>query len=295
VTTVEFCRINRRTRVPTLQMNPFAADMAALAEQGMDLLEATVRRSLFIAADLTITSDGNYMTGTLGFAEEEILRTFDRTAHSWLKADVANVEGATLQTVVPFAVDLREKRRWAAFATTGRIRATLFRQAFEATLNAAVIRLGLMPTGWEVDPVMSVGALADWLAEHEEVFKIVRRVKLTNPSKEVDEVRRKLLRLGGSVWNDSITAPRNEVLETDNEEFRNHVKDIETGDSVVELRARAGQGEARFKSIDHREFTTVASYGQNLDIGMDRVLSVLVDFSEARGDVEHDEDDPSEG
>ena len=78
--TVEFCRINRRVNEPTLTLRPFADDMQLLADQAQSLLRARVRDTEYIAADLTVTSDGNFLTGLLGFAEDETLRKFEDEA-----------------------------------------------------------------------------------------------------------------------------------------------------------------------------------------------------------------------
>jgi hypothetical protein len=65
MTTVEFCRINRRTLDNSLDMRPFAQDMRILATQARDQLRAVVRKELYIAADLSITSDEHFLVGTL--------------------------------------------------------------------------------------------------------------------------------------------------------------------------------------------------------------------------------------
>jgi len=288
--TAEFCRINRRTKQPNLEIRPFRADLQALASQGRLELRAQVRRVEFIAADLMITSDDNFLTGLLGFAEEETLRQFEADAHSWLKGETTDLHGATRQTVVPFAVDLRADRRWTAHATTTRIKSTFFRQAFGAVLNHAVAALGMLPVDWEVDAVMSITDLADWISEHPEVIRIDRVVKLTNPLKDVDEARRKMRALGGESYRDVITAGRGERLDVDNETFRDHIAPIENGDAVVEVLARIGDaGTQRFRSTTHRERTTIPAYGQDLQAGIERVLGVLAEFSDQRGDVVHDD------
>ncbi len=289
VPTAEFARINRRTKQPNLEIRPFREDMVALASQGRLELRAQVRRLEFIAGDLTTTPDGNFLTGLLGFAEEETLRQFEADAHSWLKGETADLQGATRQTVVPFAVDLREHRRWTAHATTARIRSTFFRQAFAAVLNHAVASLRMLPVDWEVDPVMSTTALADWITEHPEVIRIERIVKLTNPLKDVDDARRKMRALGGDTYRDVVSAGRSERLDVDNDTFRAHVAPIETGDAVVEIVARMGEaGTQRFRSETHRERTVIPPYAQDLQTGIERVLGVLAEFSDQRGDVVHD-------
>lgn len=287
--TVEFCRISRRGFENSFDMRAFQEDMRVLATRARNLLRAPVRDKEFIAADLSITADDYFLTGTLGFAEDETLRSHDEEAFSWVKGPTTDVHGATNQTVVPFAIDLREHRRWCAHATTGRIRATFFRQAFEAVLNAAVAQAQLIPSRWEVDPVMSLSEMTEWLDEHPEVVVVRRVVKLTNPLQDVDEARRKMRALRGTIYRDLIQAPRDGVLETHNDVFKQHVSGIETGDVLVELEARVPGGRNTYKSEAHRERTTVRDYGANLQDGMANVLAVLVDFSEQKGDVVHEE------
>jgi hypothetical protein len=67
----------------------------------------------------------------------------DRWTESRLQAGspsppaLTRTRGATPTTMVPFAVDLREQRRWVAFTTTPRIRNVGFANGLQATLNEA--------------------------------------------------------------------------------------------------------------------------------------------------------------
>lgn len=92
--------------------------------------------------------------------------SFDDEAFSWMKAQVEDADAANEQTIVPFAVDLRDSERWVAFATTARLQANSFRLGFEHVLNRAVAELGLMPTAWEVDLVTSTGLIRQWLTRN---------------------------------------------------------------------------------------------------------------------------------
>src|SRR6266545_5352803 len=91
-------------------------------------------------------------------------------------------EGASRRTTVPFAVDLREDRRWVAFAPSARIQPASFRRGFAAVLNTAVARLQLWPSEWEFDLVLQKRTVEEWIAEHDQVFYFRRKVKLTNRS-----------------------------------------------------------------------------------------------------------------
>ena len=129
--TVEFCRINRRTLDRSLQIRPLIEDMRALANSGETT--AKIQQTVYRAADLQIDATGTFMTGLLGFSERETLRQFEDVAFSWLKGEIHEIEGATTATVVPFAIDLREHRRWVAYVLSQRIRSNVFRQALAAT------------------------------------------------------------------------------------------------------------------------------------------------------------------
>lgn len=80
---VAFGRINRRLPEShqTLEMRPFKEDMLALAESRET--RAVVRDREWIAADMSLDASGTFMTGVLGFAEEEVLRDFEPEAFSW--------------------------------------------------------------------------------------------------------------------------------------------------------------------------------------------------------------------
>jgi hypothetical protein len=64
------------------------------------------------------------MTGVLGFAVVDQIRSFDEETWSWTKGETVALRGAPSATTVPFAVDLRADRRWVAFATSNNIRQT---------------------------------------------------------------------------------------------------------------------------------------------------------------------------
>ncbi|MCE9621006.1 MAG: hypothetical protein K8R99_01530 [Actinomycetia bacterium] len=262
-------------------------DVSALKDSG--LTYATVKGTRYLAADLQIDSTGNFLTGLLGFAEDDVLRQFDSHSFSWLKGEVESIYGATRQMVVPFALDMREKRRWVAHATTARIKSRVFRQAFAATLNHAVGELGLLPSEWEVDPVMSLATVEDWLGQNKQVVSFKRVIRLTNPLSDVDEARRKMRRLNGRVEERVMRGTVKEPLQLhNNPAFAEEIGPVATGDMEIELRAKSGGTSQWFKSEDHTDHTSIPEYGHNLDQGVALVLDALVRFSDRRGDVSHE-------
>src|SRR5690348_8075781 len=98
---VLFGRINRRRPdEPTFDVRPFDEDMRALADS--HLTTATVGDAVWTAADMTVDSHGNFMTGVLGFSERDQRRQFDRDTWSWVKGETEETEGASAATTVPF-------------------------------------------------------------------------------------------------------------------------------------------------------------------------------------------------
>jgi len=117
---VAFARINRRAEATEgFGARPFRDDMRALAESHQT--RAQFRGREWIAADLKILPTEDHMTGVLGFTDEETLRDFDPAAFSWVKGPIHIQEGASERTMVPFAIDLRDDKRWVAFGTSTRI------------------------------------------------------------------------------------------------------------------------------------------------------------------------------
>jgi hypothetical protein len=269
-----------------LQPRPFSEDLHRLADSALTV--ATIRDTTYIAADLTFDASGMFMTGLLGFTEQEVLRQFETRAFSWIKGDVRDIFGATTRTVVPFAIDTRENRRWGAYAVSSRIRSLVFRRALAATLNEAVAALRLLPSEWEVDPVSNVSTVVDWVDDHPDIVRFSRRIQLTNPLVDVDEARRRMRALGAREDEETYRAWRNETLTVDNDTFRELIADMETGDIEVILVARTGaSGHTTYKSSGHVERTQVPNFGSDLPAGVEAVLDVLRAFSEQRGDVVH--------
>jgi hypothetical protein len=280
---IAFGRVNRRLPDQlAFDRRPFADDMRILAESRETRAEADDRE--WVAADLTLDSSGDFMTGVLGFVESELRRDFEDEAFSWLKGRTDTAEGATRRTVSPFAVDLREDRRWVAFAVTSRIQPTTFRRGFSVALNAAVLRLNLWPSEWEVDLVLQKRTVQEWIAEHGEVFYFRRKVKLTNPGREIEEDRAEMRALAARSKEETFKASYGRTLRLqDSEEFIRKLDGVETGDLEVFLRARGPEGsEFVFTSDEQPEHTFVPDFGDNLDEGIDRVLDALREYSERR-------------
>jgi len=286
---VVFGRINRRrSDQETLAMRTFAEDMRELAASRLTRFrelgsDGRLRRTWF-AADMTVDTSGDFMTGTLGYSVFEERRSFDEDAWSWVKAPTEMADAASEETVVPFAVDLRESERWVAFATTARLQAGAFSTGLQRVLNQAVADGGLLPTEWEVDLVVSRSRVEQWLHDHPLVHLLRRTIKFTNPGRDLDDDREEMRALGARRKTEEFKAPPRGVLDTASEEFDRKLDGTETGDLDLVLEARGEQGvrNVRFSSREAADYSTVEDFGHDLMRGMEIVLAALREYVIAR-------------
>lgn len=290
---VVFGRINRRDPgQDSFEMRPFAEDMAALAESHRTVY---VERSTagnpgrrWVAADMEVTPSQDFLTGVLGYSEQQLHVTFDDESFSWMKAQVEDADSATERTIVPFAVDLREHNRWVAFATATRVQPHGFRGGFEHVLNQAVAELGLMPTAWEFDLVTSSAVIYEWLRQNPLVHQLRRTIKFTNPGKDLDEDRRQMRALAANRKTEEFKAAYNKTLDTASPEFQSKLEGTETGDLDVVMHARGSHGvsDVKFNSRDSVDHRSVEDFGANLQHGIDVVLAALREYVASKGEPE---------
>lgn len=273
---VAFGRINRRGH--TLDLRPFAEDMQRLAESRRT--ETVIQGRRWIASDMTMTDDGSTMTGVLGFELTDQVRAFDEENYSWLKGTTYYVEAAQRETVVPFAVDLRDKRRWVAFATSGRIRHAAFSQGMTHVINAAVQAINLLPAHWEVDMVTSRGDVLAWVAQHPGIRQFRRVVRFPNPGRDLDEVRRDMNALGAAVKDEQWNAPPGQELRLrNNAEFEAKLEGLERGNIDIYLVAEYNGHPSRYTSRDRPDEDHVDSF-HDLRDGVELVREALAAYSE---------------
>lgn len=282
---VVFARINRRNT--TLDMRPFAEDMRALAEsrQTTFFMPATPERPArnWYAADMRLTLGDDFMTGILGYSVVDQKRYFDPDSWSWIKGATEDSDAASQDTVVPFAVDLREHNRWVAFATTQRIQPAGFRPALGQALSAAAQNLDLLPADWECDPVVSQQTVQEWIERHPQVKLLRRTVKFSNPGRDLDEVRTKMRAMRAKRATEEYAAYNSQVLDVQAEAFRDKLQGLETGDARVQMESREAQGvDAKFDSDTKTDETRIDDYGRDLERGMDLVLQALVAYARTR-------------
>jgi hypothetical protein len=279
--TVIFARINRRQPDQgTLEMRSFREDMTELAashqtrsrERRGDGTERT-----WIAADMVVQPDGDFMAGTLGYTTREERRIFEDELWSWIKAQTEENEGARLDAVVPFAIDLHEAQRWVAFAPAPRLQAKMFVGGFRRVLNHAVAEAGLVPAEWEVDLVASRESIDRWLRLHPAVHRLKRTIKFSNPGRDLDDDRQEMRALNARRKTEELKAANRGVLNIESEVFKRKLEGTETGDLELYLEARGapGTGDAVFRSVDSPDQRAVDSFGRDLVRGIGTVLDAL--------------------
>ena len=282
---VVFARINRRyPGQDTLAQRTFAEDMTQFASQFRARFEEpataiAVAKSWF-AADMTVRAGGDYLTGALGFSEEAERRRFNNQAWSWVLGDTEVSDTASEDTVVPFAVDLRESHRWVAFATTSRLQPAGFTRALQEILGMAVAEHALLPAEWDVDLVTSRASIQAWLANHPLVHKMRRTVRFSNPGLDLDDDREEMRALKARRKTEEFAAERGGVLDVQSPRFQSKLDGTETGDLELHLFARGSQGatDSEFKSKEKADQVQIDDFGRDLQAGMGVVLAALQEY-----------------
>jgi hypothetical protein len=281
---VVFARINRRRGVQdALSMRSFAEDMQTLAashrtrhyERGTRERPART----WFAADMRATPGGEFMMGTLGYSERQQHREFDAQTWSWLKGATQEADAASEQTVVPFAVDIRDDQRWVAFAPAPRLQPGGFRRGLELVLRQAVADAKVLGAEWDVDLVTSRASIEQWLEEHPRVFKLQRTVKFSNPGRDLDDDRTEMRALAARRKFEEFAAPPNRTLDTTSDTFVAKLDGTETGDLELVMTARGEHGvrEVRFNSRERADEDLVEDF-VDLEQGMEVVLAALREY-----------------
>ena len=288
---VAFGRINRRTPDQgELTDRTFVEDLLSLANSHLtEVVEPatllTARRH-WIAADMTLTPDGNFLTGTLGYSESLTHIDFNRESWSWQKGEQREADSGSEDTVVPFAIDTRENNRWVAFAVARRMQASQFRRGLQLVLQAAVAEHRTIAAEWEVDLITSRAEIYAWLAENPRVHLMKRTVKFTNPGRDLDEDRRAMRELGARRMTEEYAAHPNRTLNTGSAEFAEKLDGVETGNVEIDLTARSEEGstQANFTTRE-RPSTTFVDAFRDLPSGIELMLRALRDrFNNIRQD-----------
>ena len=295
---VVFGRINRRQPggQDTLNMRPFKDDMLDLAESHKTTYTpvTTVGQPIrtWYAADMTVDPSGDFMTGILGHVINEERLQFDRDSWSWVKGPTEQSETASVSTVAPFAIDLRETQRWVGFAPTTRIHPFSFANHLGNVLSHAVLEAGLIPSDWECDLVVSRETVHRWIQQHPRLSTIKRTIKLTNPGRDLDDDRAEMQALAARRKTEELAAYPNRDLRTDTPEFEAKISGLDTGDLEIVLRARGDAGSTPiFNSRQAADETRVDDFENDLQRGMELVLGALLDYVRSRSATSRAESD----
>lgn len=275
---VAYGRINRRTDgQQTLQPRPFSEVMRMLAESHET--RAQLGGKQWIASDLQLRDNGDTMIGVLGYEVSEQMLAFAEKDFSWLKGTTQLVQGAHPDTVVPFAVDLRDKRRWVAVAVSARIQHSAFANGLQAVLNAAVEKLGLLVTDWEVDMITSSSNVLEWVANHSGIKVFRRTVRFSNPGRNLDDDKADMRSIGATVKETEYRALRDQSLNlSENPAFIEMLDGMDRGDVDVQLVAENQGVRQRYSSKDRPDEDFVSAF-DTLQDGMESVLSALRVYS----------------
>jgi hypothetical protein len=236
---------------------------------------------VWIAADMDFTDDSEFLTGILGYASVDVRTQFDEESWSWLKGTVQVAEGAAPESLVPFAVDLDEHKRWVAFAPSGRLTERNFPQGFQATLNEALRTQHEGFSDWEVDIVSDTAALREWVRSHPEVTKLQTIVRLPNPGRDLSADREQMRRLGAWRKREIFDPPPGGTLNLDSE-VDDLTADVDQTNVDVEIQAREGNRKTIFNSRTRREQRFIDEFGEDLRTGIESVLEALRAWSAER-------------
>lgn len=278
---VAFGRINRRTPDQgELTDRSFAEDLLMLADSHLtEVIEPetpqTARRH-WIAADMTLTPDGRFLTGTLGYSESLTHIDFNRDSWSWQKGEQRAADSGSEDTVVPFAIDTRDDNRWVAFATARRMQAPQVRRGLQLVLQEAVAQHHTIAAAWEVDLITSRAEIFAWLEENPRVSLLRRTVKFTNPGRNLDSDRRAMRALKARRLTEEFAAHPNRTLDTSSDEFSDLLEGVEEGNVDIDLTARSAEGgSSHHFTTRERPSTTFVDGFRDLHAGMDIVLRAL--------------------
>lgn len=287
---VVFARINRRRATQdTLAMRSFGEDMRVLAQSRLtQFVEPGSEQSpgkTWIAGDMSVDTTGDFMSGTLGFSEKAERREFDSESWSWVKGPSQVTDTGAEDTVVPFAVDLRNAQRWVAFSTAARLQAPSFVRGLGLVLAQAAVDAQVIGTEWEVDLITSRASIYAWLRDNPEVKLLRRTIKFSNPGRDLDDDRTEMQALLARRKTEEFAAPRGRSLDTKSPLFLSKLDGTETGDLELELRAsgRHDVTEATFKSVEQADCRKVDDFGRDLMYGMEIVLGALREYVVGKG------------
>ena len=281
---VVFGRINRRYQ-GSIDPSSYDIEMYMLSELGR--FEASQGDKRWIVGNIARDESTFFLSGIIGFTNPEIRLHFDEASDSWIEAFSEEVEGASSQAIVPFAIDLRPDRRWTASVTSPRIRAETFCRGIELAINVARYRLGF-ETDWEVDVVTSRATVDRWVELHPEIRMIKRIVKLPNPRRDISQDIRDMQDLAARRKEEQYTAGRNQRLRAvddagrASDAIKNLTVGMDTGQVEINMEARGPRGGYKFRSVTNADDIRIPDFMDDWQLGIEVVLDALREYSDQR-------------
>ena len=281
---VVFGRVNRRDQSPMDQM-PFDLEMLRSLEFArFGVFDGDKR---WIVGDIEVDESRHFLAGVIGFTDIETRLHFDEATWSWVEAFSEEVEGASSQTVVPFAIDLRQDHRWTASVTSQRVRAQTFCRGLELVLKAHRVALG-MQTDLEVDLVTSSVTIEEWIMNNPQIRSIKRIIRLPNPGIDISEDVRQMKSLNAKQKEETLTAHHNQSLRAVNDEgqpsddIRKLTQGTDIGQVTISMEARGPEGIRKFSSVTNIDETYILDFDDDWQRGIALVLNALRQYSNQR-------------
>lgn len=297
---IYFARVNRRAdavkQETFVERRPFRDEIEILRQSAP--LRFKERRSdrEWIIADLEMRgADDRYLVGLIGFTEPHTRRDFDEENLSWEKGQQYVVGGADDRVIVPFAIDMAERRRYVAYATSNRLGSVQFVSGFKRAINRAVAEHRLWPVDWDIDPITLREDIFEWLRLNPRTKVLVRRVKQHNPGGDLSDIRSRLQAISAKYVKERYAAHYNSTLDltdsdgTPNDAMKEMTEGLHEGDVTIEIEARADDEgvERTYRSWERPHHVTVDDWGDDMSV-MTIVLQQLVDFEEQSIDFAED-------
>lgn len=297
---IAFARINVRNLQISMGDRSFRDDMTILANVGelrvvRGTSESVVNPPVeWVARDLALSDDGTILSGLIGFATSKRLYVPDDENQSWLKGEEHTPEAGSDDTLVPFAVDIRDDRRWIAFATAKKVQPIGFANAFQSALQAAVESIHPFPSSWEVDLITSQSTIDEWLAEHPAVVVFKRTVRYPNPVRDLGALHQEMLDLHARTKVEEFRAYPGETLDVANPNVLRVLLDgVERGNVDAYFQAQSDGGvRPRFNTRLASDEEFVDDFRDDLSRGLVLVTNVLRTYSARRAGEADDPVDP---
>jgi hypothetical protein len=275
-------------------MNQDQGQYASLLECARHLSQhgqavAETRAGEWWVKDLTIDPSETFFSGTIGLSQTQTTLRHAEDQPSWVKAQTHTEVGARGGQVAPFAIDLRDERRWVAFAAAGHAPSTVA-YTLAVAVSRALQDLPVRTPAWDFDLVYSKSSVTEWVREHNDVREFVRIVKRPNPVRNVNDEVAELNAINAGRKAEHFVAARQRnlrLLDLDGNlrpEFEGLLEGSESGYVEIRLESRGRKGTAayRYRQEEYADHAFIEPFGDDLQGGMAAVVDALREYSDRR-------------